>query len=281
MAATTITRESMTNGVTVWNVARIGSAIYDRIDNVLAGNVNIGGTLGSEGFGTHLFAASGTGVNALTVRHTSAGTGNEANLNVGNNSSASLLQLRSFSSTFTSTGGAQASGSAIWSNGAGGFDLVQGSTGDVRLWTGGVLRLTASTAGLFTFGTGASISTLPAADGSVSLPSHTFSSDLNTGMYWASADKFRIAAGGADIMEFDYSASGVFATVKSQSTSNNGPTLTIERNTTSAPGILSLYDKAGTRYYLWVSSTGKLYINTAAPTVVGGDTTGTVVGTQT
>ena len=47
------------------------------------------------------------------------------------------------------------------------------------------------------------------------------------------------------------------------------------------PGCLSLYDKNGTRYYLWVSSFGKLMISVAAPTGNETPTGYTVVGTQT
>lgn len=101
MAATTIGRESMTDGTTVWNVARIGSAIYDRIDTILSSNITFGGVVTSEGFGTHAFSAGGTGANVLGVRNTTAGTTNYGRLQVGNDSTAALVTLSAYSSTFT------------------------------------------------------------------------------------------------------------------------------------------------------------------------------------
>lgn len=62
-----------------------------------------------------------------------------------------------------------------------------------------------------------------------------------------------------------------------------GPSVQVERNsngTTPTPGCLSVMDKNGTVYWIWVDTTGDLRIN--ATTQPGGtDTIGTVVGTQT
>lgn len=99
--ATTITRESMTDAVTVWNVARIGSAIYDRIDSLIANNITFGGTVGSEAAGTHSFSASSTGSNVFLVRNTNSGTAAQAALQVGNDTSASAITLQALSSTYT------------------------------------------------------------------------------------------------------------------------------------------------------------------------------------
>ena len=98
MAATTITRESMTDGVTAWTVTRIGSAIYDRIDTVLGANITFGGTVSAEGFGTHAISTGGTGTNRWQIRNTTSGTANRASFDVGNNSDANLGRLIALSS---------------------------------------------------------------------------------------------------------------------------------------------------------------------------------------
>lgn len=277
--ATTITRESMTDNVTVWNVTRIGSAIYDRIDSLIANNITFGGTVGSETAGTHSFSASSSGSNVFLVRNTNSGTAAQAAIQIGNDTSASALTLQTLSSTFTGNNNLTQIASSI----AGGLRLLcSHASGPFAIYTNSTARLTVSAAGVFTFGTGASIDVVPIAAGSSSAPSLAFASDLNTGIYSPSADIIRITAGGQPLMAFDYASVGNFVTVLGQTISNNGPTLTIERNSnsTGAPGILSLYDRSGTRYYLWVDTTGDLKIGTTAPSVIGGDTGGTVVGSQ-
>lgn len=150
--ATTITRESMTDNVTVWNVTRIGSAIYDRIDSVLGSALTLGGVLTVEAFGTHAFSAGGTGNNILRVRNTSAGTGNLATLQLGNDTATAVCALGAFSTTFTTASGYFADGVALDATRAGGLSLIaSNAAGDIRLYTGGyTLRLTISDAGVFT-----------------------------------------------------------------------------------------------------------------------------------
>jgi hypothetical protein len=48
-----------------------------------------------------------------------------------------------------------------------------------------------------------------------------------------------------------------------------------------APGTLTAEAKNGTSYFLWTDTTGVVRTSSAAPTESGGDTTGTVVGSQT
>lgn len=63
---------------------------------------------------------------------------------------------------------------------------------------------------------------------------------------------------------------------------NIGPAVVIDRNnnaSTPASGSVRITNRAGTDYYIWVDSTGKLRIGTTAPTNAN-DATGTIVGTQ-
>lgn len=138
MAATTISRASLTDGVTVWNAATVGSAIYDKIDALLAGSVTVGGVLRSEGFGNHELVAGGTGANLLFVRNSTAGSGNYAGVTVGNNASSTLGDFIAFSSTYTTAGANYASGVRVASNGAGGLSLAAlDANGELRVYAGG------------------------------------------------------------------------------------------------------------------------------------------------
>jgi hypothetical protein len=142
MAATTITRASLTDGVSVWNAALVGSAIYDKVDAVLAGNVTIGGLWSAEGFGDHTFSAGGTGANVVAVRNTTAGTNNYAEFRLGNNASSTLGRLVALSSTFTSTGLFTAAGLTLSSGGAGGLSIAATDAGgEVRFYAGGTTEI--------------------------------------------------------------------------------------------------------------------------------------------
>lgn len=149
--ATTITRESMTDNVTVWNVTRIGSAIYDRIDTILGAALTLGGVLTVEGYGSHIFTAGGAGANTLTLRNTTSGTGAYAGLLVGNNSTAALGALFGFSSAYTTAGAYFASGVTLESTGTGGLQLfASNASGPIRMYTGGTQRLAIDSAGVLT-----------------------------------------------------------------------------------------------------------------------------------
>lgn len=154
MAATTIGRESMTDGTTVWNVTRIGSAIYDRVDSLIANNITFGGLLNAEGFGTHAISTSGTGGNIVRIRNTSAGTGNYSRLELGNDSASGLGALTVGASTSTFGDPSPANGMGVASSGAGGLVLAAThASGTVRLanGSGATARLTVETSGLCTF----------------------------------------------------------------------------------------------------------------------------------
>ena len=159
MAATTISRESMTDGVTAWDVARIGSAIYDKIDAVLGANITFGGTLSAEGFGSHVFSSGGTGTQRLQVRNTTSGTTMRASLDVGNNSTAELVRIVGLSSAHTASGYLQASGGIVEANGAGGLSIAcTDASGVMRFYTGASVteRMRIDASGLVGVGVAAS-----------------------------------------------------------------------------------------------------------------------------
>lgn len=94
------------------------------------------GVLTVNGFGTHDFPGAGTGTNVLRLQNTTAGTGNAVDLRFGNDNNTTLLQLSGYSSTFTPSGIALASGIAFNATGAGGLSL-SASVGDIRFYAGG------------------------------------------------------------------------------------------------------------------------------------------------
>lgn len=105
--------------------------------------------------GTHLFSATGVGVNALQLRQATAGTGNFASLQVGNDTNGAIGAFASFSSTFTTAGNAFADGSLLQNNGAGGLSIAaNAATGVIRFYTNGATeRWRINAAGDLAFGT--------------------------------------------------------------------------------------------------------------------------------
>lgn len=163
MAASTITRDTWTNdtgtaanpngdGTLLANTV-LQNHIYARVDQMFAGagaytTFTLGGIFSVEGFGSHLLSSGGTGANQLTVRNTTAGTGNFAAVNIGNNSSATLAIIASFSSTFSSAAYNFASGTTFVTSGSGGLSVVASdAAGMIRFYTGSAverMRLAAS-----------------------------------------------------------------------------------------------------------------------------------------
>lgn len=135
-------------------------ALLDKIDGLFNGTRSPTFTLGTllqvDGFGTHNFSAGGTGANSLRSRNTTAGAGNFAAVDVGNNSTATLTRLLAMSSTYTPSGYLQPSASVLEANGAGGLSIITtDAAGDIRLYTGSppVQQFAISDAGLCILGT--------------------------------------------------------------------------------------------------------------------------------
>ncbi len=153
MAASTITRDTWTNDSgttsapvgdgTILNNNVLQNNIYARIDAMFAGTgsyttFELGGLFKADGFGTHSFSAGGTGIQNLSVRNTTAGTGNYAVVSIGNDADASLTLIRSLSSTYTPDSLNKASGTLLYANGAGGMSIAAGNAaGVVRFYSGG------------------------------------------------------------------------------------------------------------------------------------------------
>jgi hypothetical protein len=101
----------------------------------------VSGVLTVSGFGTHTFSAGGTGGNALTVRNTTAGTGNYAELNIGNDRDTQAGIIRAMSSTYTTSGPWVADGVMVYSQFAGGMSIhAAHASGAIRLYAGGTTR---------------------------------------------------------------------------------------------------------------------------------------------
>jgi hypothetical protein len=155
--ATTISRASLTDGVSVWNAALVGSAIYDKIDALLAGAVTIGGLVNSTGLGIHTFSTGGTGGNVIAVQNTTAGTTNYSETRIGNDTDTGTTRLMALSTTYTTYGYLVQGGSALLGQGVGGLSLAAlHALGEVRVYVGGATTLTTkwSSAGILSHTSG-------------------------------------------------------------------------------------------------------------------------------
>lgn len=180
MAASTITRDTWTNDTgtaanpngdgTVLNNTVLQNNIYARVDAMFAGagaytTFTLGGKFAAEGFGSHTLSAGGTGSNMLVVRNTTAGTGNDARIRIGNDANIALLELVSLASTYSSSSYAQANGSFIYEAGAGGLSIVAGDgAGVIRCYSGGSTeRMRIDAAGCVLVGAVSSLSSVSSA----------------------------------------------------------------------------------------------------------------------
>lgn len=163
IAAITITDDtgsaSAPNGDgTIVNNSWVQTNIVAKINAMFAGagayaTFTLAGKFAVEGFGAHSFSAGGTGGQSLSVRNTTAGTGNSALVEVGNDSSATRTYLQTFSTTYTPSGPEMADGTILAANGAGGLSIYAShASGDIRAYTNGVRRGTWFVSGGFAWG---------------------------------------------------------------------------------------------------------------------------------
>lgn len=123
------------------------------------------------------------------------------------------------------------------------------------------------------------------ANGTISAPSMTFINEPTSGFYWDSGASggFNVAVGSAKAARF--SQAGLEVPAEARGTGGvAGKILTLGRNTSGsgAPGQLVLEARNGAGSgFIWVDTTGVVRVGTSAATEVGGDTGGTVIGTQT
>lgn len=155
--------------------AALLTTLQDNIDALLSvggsgspGVFTIGADLTVEGFGTHTFSAAGTGANIINIRNTSAGTGNYAEVLIGNDATSGAVTLRHLSSTYTTSGMSVQDGAVLAAARVGGLSLAAyHASGAIRLYTGGTAdvneRMRISAAGIVSIGTtvGAALLNMP------------------------------------------------------------------------------------------------------------------------
>jgi hypothetical protein len=176
MAATTITRATWTDDSgsaldgTIINNDRLQDDIYAPIDELFAGGTGyetftVGGLFATEGFGTVAFTAGGAGSQIVRVRNTSAGAGNKAVLQLGNDSAAGRGTVEIHPTTFTTSGKNVADGVLVDCAGAGGVTIAAShASGTVRMYAGGTLATTITADGMVTVAEVASTPANPTAD---------------------------------------------------------------------------------------------------------------------
>jgi len=288
VAASTITRDVWTDDTgtpaapnadgTILNNSVLQNHIYARIDAMFAGagayaTLTFGGLIAAEGFGTHAFSAGGTGGNVLSVRNTSAGTGNFAQVKIGNDAADNTLRLNALSSTWTTSGINTQGGGTIACSGVGGLSIAADhASGVIRFYTGGSTeqaRLTA--AGEWRVGSG-----------SVSAPAYSFTADPDSGFWWDTSSVYiGCAINGAEILRVN-SASGIVLAVRDYGAGVIPAGIVLNQNSNGSnpvAGWAQFITQGALGYYVWVDAAGDMRIGTLAN--LQADNGGTVVGTQT
>lgn len=113
------------------------------------------GLLNSSAFGNNSFSSGGTGYNKITIRNTTAGVANGAQLSIGTNADADQFYVQSFATTFTTSGMNVAGGAVVNGEGPGGLNLAA-TQSSIGFYTGGSgsgnLRMQIGSAGEVTIG---------------------------------------------------------------------------------------------------------------------------------
>jgi hypothetical protein len=127
-------------------VTAIENALLNGISHAVA---ITGGALTVGGFGPHTFSAAGTGGNYILTKNQTAGTANYGGF-IAQNDSTINAYVKSYSTTFTPSAQALASGAEFSGDGVGGVSLAAlHASGVLRLYTAAQLRAQISAAGLF------------------------------------------------------------------------------------------------------------------------------------
>lgn len=118
------------------------------INAVYFGAVSVAGLITSTGFGLHSFSTSGTGVNQINVRNSSAGTGNYARL--GATSDTVNTYVETYSSTWTTATYQVQSGASLITDGSGGISIAgTHASAALRFYSGGTTeRMRISSGGI-------------------------------------------------------------------------------------------------------------------------------------
>lgn len=133
MASSTITRPTLTDdsgtpAAPVGDGDLVDAAfiadLLNRIDDLFSRAETIVQIMSAEGFGTHDFTGSGTGINEIEMRNAASGATNLARIALGNNAAALAGALEAFSSAFTTANLRTANGITLRALLAGGLALV-------------------------------------------------------------------------------------------------------------------------------------------------------------
>lgn len=129
---------------------------------------------------------------AIAVRNTTAGTANYSRVQVGNDTTAALLVLDAFSSTYTPTGDEFAAAGRVAATQAGGLSLsATHASGAIRLAAGGTTSVLSMTGTTIT-----ASQEMNGIDGSLAVATYGFTTSPSTGMYYTAGGGGR-AAGAA------------------------------------------------------------------------------------
>jgi hypothetical protein len=142
----------LTNGI--WQDASnnigIGAAPSGSYKLEVTGTLGISGLFTSTAFGSSSFSAGGTGYNKLTIRNTTAGAANGAQLSIGTNADPDQFYVQSFATTFTTSGMNIAGGAVINGEGPGGLSIAA-TQSSIGFYTNGAaagnLRMTIGSTG--------------------------------------------------------------------------------------------------------------------------------------
>lgn len=195
--ASTITRFSWTDDTgtpaspvgdgTIINNAQL-QLIFDRIDQLFSGagsytTLTLGGLLAVDGFGQHAFSSGGTGGGRLLIRNTTAGTGNYAELAVGNDTVANAGRIAHTSTTFTPSGYLRSDATIIDTARVGGISVAAThASGIITLQTSGSQRLHIGSSGFFDFGGGSGNASAPYLFGGTHSPTGSFGLGLTVNL---------------------------------------------------------------------------------------------------
>lgn len=104
-------------------------------------------------FGSHNISTGGTGPNYLTIRNTTAGTGNYAMLRLGNDAAANVLEFAALSSTYTTAGQYVQDCVVLNATRVGGLSIAsEHASGNIRFYTANAIRGTMHASGGFSWG---------------------------------------------------------------------------------------------------------------------------------
>lgn len=197
------------------------------------------------------------------------------------------------------------SAALVYTNTAGGLSLAAiNASGAVRVYSGGsTQRWSWTTSGHFTpnggntYNIGDSTNTIKdiyvggvayIANGTSGAPSLALLNSTTTGFYRQAADTIGWTGAGTLSATFTPLSANEGASIQIQgfavgTGTKRGPYFTVGRNSSGngAPGTYGMRDKSDVFWAIWTDSSGNLRIAGSQPTETGGDTIGTVVGTQT